>query len=322
MLAEPLPESLRREGEMMRNALLTDLTECSDIEITVMRDPRCAAFVGHPAAQWIMPRSNENTIAFYRRILQNADCVWPIAPESNGALMQLAAIARSAEKHVLLSDAATLAICSSKYATYRALHAFGINAVETFRAGDGIQNRNGRWIVKPDDGAGAQGIGLYGNIHAALQACSASNKDSCVLQPWCDGEALSISLLCAQREARLLSVNRQQVRIENSAVAVTALQVNALPNDAEIFVALGARIAAALPGLCGYIGVDLIRAANDELHVLEINPRLTTSYCALRHALGINVARLVLQLHNDGQLPSVERKKNMPIDLDLAMTYA
>jgi predicted ATP-grasp superfamily ATP-dependent carboligase len=52
--------------------------------------------------------------------------------------------------------------------------------------------------------------------------------------------------------------------------------------------------------LWGYVGVDLVLADAGPI-VLEINPRLTTSYCGLRDALGINPAALVL----DGTLVSL-----------------
>jgi len=52
----------------------------------------------------------------------------------------------------------------------------------------------------------------------------------------------------------------------------------------------------ALPGLRGYIGVDLVLTESDAV-VIEVNPRLTTSYLGLRSALrgdGGNVAAMAL----------------------------
>ncbi|HEU5303158.1 MAG TPA: ATP-grasp domain-containing protein, partial [Gemmatimonadales bacterium] len=45
----------------------------------------------------------------------------------------------------------------------------------------------------------------------------------------------------------------------------------------------------------GYVGVDLILTRHGPA-VLEINPRLTTSYCGLRQAVGVNTAAVVLSL--------------------------
>jgi predicted ATP-grasp superfamily ATP-dependent carboligase len=58
---------------------------------------------------------------------------------------------------------------------------------------------------------------------------------------------------------------------------------------------LASRIAVAFPDLFGYVGIDLIEN-NDACWVLEINPRLTTSFVGIEKALGLNVAELVLAL--------------------------
>jgi hypothetical protein len=71
--------------------------------------------------------------------------------------------------------------------------------------------------------------------------------------------------------------------------------VNAVPDVGGQLAALGGRIAAAIPDLWGYVGVDLVATASGPV-VLEVNPRLTTSYCGLRLALQVNAAELVLGL--------------------------
>ena len=56
-----------------------------------------------------------------------------------------------------------------------------------------------------------------------------------------------------------------------------------------------------LPDALGYVGVDvIIDKENDKIYVLEINPRLTTSYVGLADALALNPAKLLL----DGMLAS------------------
>src|SRR5690606_21127135 len=54
----------------------------------------------------------------------------------------------------------------------------------------------------------------------------------------------------------------------------------------------------ALPAAIGYVGVDLVLGAADDGSrdvVIEVNPRLTTSYLGLRDAVKINLAELILQ---------------------------
>ncbi len=58
---------------------------------------------------------------------------------------------------------------------------------------------------------------------------------------------------------------------------------------------LAQRVAEALPGLWGYVGVDFILSDAGAM-VLEVNPRLTTSYVGRRKSIGANPAAWVLGL--------------------------
>ena len=67
------------------------------------------------------------------------------------------------------------------------------------------------------------------------------------------------------------------------------------PALAERAMALGRRAVACVPGLGGYVGVDLVLGENaEEDWAIEINPRLTTSYLGLRRLAYCNLAQLIL----------------------------
>ena len=72
------------------------------------------------------------------------------------------------------------------------------------------------------------------------------------------------------------------------------LEVNLAPPAGVDFAGLGGAIAAAIPGLAGYVGVDFVLTPAGPV-VLEVNPRLTSSYCGLSRALGRNVAAEILR---------------------------
>ena len=61
--------------------------------------------------------------------------------------------------------------------------------------------------------------------------------------------------------------------------------MNTLPDRDGRFQSLAQGIVAAIPGLGGYFGVDLI-LTGDGPSVVDVNPRLTTSYAGLRAGLG------------------------------------
>ena len=92
-----------------------------------------------------------------------------------------------------------------------------------------------------------------------------------------------------------LSCNRQEIAVRGGRVSLEAIHVNALPDPDRRFADLARRVVAAVPGLWGYVGVDLVLTRDGPV-VLEVNPRLTTSYCALRSSMGLDVAALVLDL--------------------------
>jgi tyramine---L-glutamate ligase len=315
-----LPPTLLREGSMMRDALLADLVRIPGVELSLTRDLRCPWPSTDYKFNRIEPWPNESPIAFYRRALDHVDVVWPIAPESGNALEILAGVGREAEKKIWLSDIGALKMSASKFETARALQNAGLKIVPTFRSLDAAQMLTGQCVTKPDDGSGGGGIRLWPNRGAALRAMPAKHQGAWVVQPWCPGESLSLSLLCVNGNAQLISINRQHVSWNDEGVTLDGLTVNAHARD-ERFCALSQSIAQALPGLWGYVGVDLICADNGELTVLEINPRLTTSYCGLCDAIGVNVADLVLKMNESAVLPRFEPSSNQAIYLDLAPVH-
>jgi ATP-grasp domain len=62
------------------------------------------------------------------------------------------------------------------------------------------------------------------------------------------------------------------------------------------------RLVESFEGLRGYIGVDLV-FSEDTAHVLEVNPRLTTSYVGLRKVANFNVAQAIINSVLKGELP-------------------
>ena len=67
--------------------------------------------------------------------------------------------------------------------------------------------------------------------------------------------------------------------------------------------ALASQALAAMPAAHGFVGVDLVLGADPDGAddaVIEINPRLTTSYVGLRAAVRPNLAETILQVCNGG----------------------
>jgi predicted ATP-grasp superfamily ATP-dependent carboligase len=182
-------------------------------------------------------------------------------------------------------------MAASKLRTSRALSIAGVTVVPTWECAADVPAGMAAIVSKPDDGAGCvDTYVLRGPVQTWTDALPGH-----VFQPFMEGEALSLSLLCCDGSARLLSVNRQHVYEAGGALHFGGVTVNALPDIDGGFADLATRVAATIPGLWGHVGLDLVRSAGG-LTMIEVNPRLTTSCAGLHEALGINLGALVLGL--------------------------
>lgn len=293
-----LPPSLLREGRLMRDALLRNAAALPDVDIILLHDARLPPpdFPAHLIAVNDGDAFDAGFDASFDRALEAADAVLIVAPESDGALAALTARVTSAGKTLLGCDADACRIGASKSLTARCLTRAGIPVLPHYTDAAALPALPGRWVVKPDDGAGCDGLRLVDSVHQAAQAL----RPGFVAQPWVAGEARSLNLLCARGEAVLLSINRQHLAIDGEQVSLAALSVGEVPID-ETYKALARRIAAALPGLLGHVGVDVLHTADGPV-VVELNPRLSTSACALHDTLGCNLLAATLTVADGGPL--------------------
>lgn len=285
-----VPPGLLREADLMVRCLIEDLAGCPGVELLSSRDARLPAI---PGIETMRVGVDDDQGATFVRGVEAADAVWPTAPETGGALEHLATEVERRGKTLLGCRPAAVQVAASKRRTALTLAAAAIPVVPTFAADATIPDWPGRWVTKPDDGAGAEGTLVTPDWRTASRRLDAD--PSLMAQPWLEGTPLSLSMLCLDGQGLLLSCNRQHVRISDGCVALAAIEVNAPVEDWDDLAALAGRIATTLPGLWGYVGVDLVLTDGGPV-VLEVNPRLTTSYCGLGRALGTSVAAMVLDL--------------------------
>ena len=289
LAGEAMPGSLQAEGDLMLQALVADLLELPDIDITVLRDARLSEVAG-----WVENLIVEQPADFepvWFEALRRTDACWVIAPETDAVLEQLCRQVEVAGVHLLNSAAKSVALTASKSRTTCLLAQNSIPVVDNYS----VTDDNGRWMVKPDNAAGCEGIHFFPDRGSAKNWLSTqSSEQQWILQPWLPGEHLSLSLLCKRGDAIVLSVNRQLLSEIDGQLRLTGCVVNteAAGNDFE---QLAGEIASLIPGLWGYVGVDLLRTDSGPV-VIEINPRLTTSYVGLREAMDINPAGMVMSL--------------------------
>jgi predicted ATP-grasp superfamily ATP-dependent carboligase len=293
LVGQALPASLLAEGEAMLYSLLEDLLQAG-VELCTTRDGRLGPV---PAG------ARATTVASAREWqrawgggLEWCDAVWPIAPEGGGLLTALSRRIVAAGRILLGSRPAAVALASSKLATSRRLAQTGVAVVPTWPVRAAPADLRLPCVVKPDDGAGCEDTWMI-ERREDLCAWRGAARDAAryVVQPFVPGVPASMSLLCAAEGAELLACNRQRVTIEGAALRFDGTEVDVLRQHAREWAPLAEAIARAVPGLWGYVGVDLVQGAGGPV-VLEINPRLTTSYCGLARGPSRNPAAAVLGL--------------------------
>jgi len=289
---ESLPAGLLAEAEQMVRALSHDLIDAVEsIELIILRDDRLPALAMTSNVQVVAVGENTDFSVCWQFYAAQCDAVWPIAPETGGILTELCRSVEAGGLHLLNSASSAVAIASSKLETIRVLGMHGLPVVETCRLHEAILQPGLEVIVKPDDGAGCDGMYRFAD---ALPDPLSFPADFLV-QPWLSGESLSLSGVFCHGDALLLTVNRQIIDASRQPIVLTACEVNAYADHDGIWQHLLARIARAMPGLWGYAGIDLIMTKAGPL-ILEVNPRLTSSYAGIRTATGINPAEQVLNL--------------------------
>jgi predicted ATP-grasp superfamily ATP-dependent carboligase len=288
--------ALLAAGCAMRDAVVLDLLQLPDVEIacSVGDGPGRALPLRHPRLHAVRD-DHDDAVAFVRREQAHCELAWIVAPETGGELERLQAAVDPARR--LGCEPGAIRIAASKRATLALMAAHGLRTPRAFEGADG-------WIVKPDDGAGTTAT----RWHALLVDAHADQaaRPGAALEPFVPGEALSVALVVVAGSARAIAFNRQDIatdadgRLEDRGVEPAALHERSDPRVPALR-ALADRAVRALPGLRGFVGIDVVWHAGSGPVLIEVNPRTTCAIVGLSQRLGRNVAREVLDAAREGR---------------------
>ncbi len=316
LVGQALPASLVAEGGMMLQTLIAELKCLDDIRLYVPLDERCVRPLTLTEREIVKVGPDCDIFALLRDLLVDVDLFWLIAPESDGILLNLAQLAIAANAEVLLSNPATLAICADKFATYQALVKRAIPIVETRVLGQGADGLDDNVVVKIADGVGCLDSFQVNAEQVPAAVAELNDPQRYVLQPYISGQAASLSCLFKHGQAWLICYNHQQIVLEQGRFSLRGCLVNVQTDKLDFYRNLINEIAEAMPGLWGYVGIDIIESAELGSLVLEINPRLTSSYVGIRQATGINVAEQVLRIRHAEPVLQASRNETIQISIN------
>ena len=320
LIAQDLPISLAKEGTLMRDALLRDLEALNQFDITIMLDERLT--LSHLTRKSILVKAGDDFNEVFKIALKKVDYVWIIAPETHGILLEINKIAYESNALLLGCGFHATLTGTSKSLSFHVMQAAKIYTLPMLGGEDLMQQKYfdvmsqldiAKWVAKPIDGAGCEGIRIFENLHDLRIWLKKDNQyQHYFAQPYQQGIAGSLSMLCRDGKGWLLSCNQQHIACDGTTFKLIGLTVNGLQQYWKRFENIAKKIAQTLPDAAGYIGVDVIvDTENDKIFVIEINPRLTTSYVGLHEAIGCNPAKIIIDclLNENFNMPPIARNQ-------------
>ena len=285
------------QGRAMLRALAEDLARVPGTELVWFRDSRLAE-EDLPAMQAVpisgLTEELERLAHWSRRV----DAVLLIAPETGARLADRCRHVERSGGHLVSPDSEFVDLAGDKTRTARRLQAAGVPTPEALPL-DPLTSPPASFfypaVWKPVDGAGSWETWLVSD-HADAAARPPRTGPS-RLERFCPGLAVSVAALCGPRGAVLLPPCRQHLTDDGR----LGYRGGSVPLPTAALTTRACRLAraalSALPPTRGYIGLDLVLGDDpDGAHdvVIEVNPRLTTSYVGLRRAAETNLAAAML----------------------------
>lgn len=296
-------------------ALLTDFRRWGAVHTITALDPRFDERVPGlnrttlPADEVVQALPSEHE-ATYLSLLKRCDAVLVIAPETNGILAKLTAQAEMAGIPLLGSSASAAAAAADKAACSRLFRLANLpipkTLVASFSSAPRVAKKIGcPLVIKPIDGVGSEGVCRINRLSdlppALAMLDQVTSRERILLQSYASGIPTSVSLLIAEGRCLPLSLNRQFIE-EGSPFQYRGSQVPFNHRAGKRALELACLVVSLIPGLNGYVGIDMV-LTNDLAQLIEINPRLTTSYIGLRQVAQINLAQAIWEASRKGILP-------------------
>ncbi len=301
--------SITAEGHAMLYGLLEDLKEYETYHLipngyeTIKSSYSRKISVQGDLKEWL--HSN----------IKDYDACLPVAPEEDNLLHDLTRIIEKQGVEVLGSTSNAVKITTNKFDMYNALKGkFPVikteqvffNEKESIHHKKSLFNEDITRIAKPADGVSCSGVHV---VKSAADLKMAQNHIKTItklpyylIQDYVPGVNASVSLLSNGETAFPLSLNFQDVRLNDGEINYTGGKVPFKHELSDIAMETAKNAVEYVDGLKGYVGVDMI-LNGEKVHLVEINSRLTTPYVALRRLINFNLGDAIIGAVH-GELPS------------------
>jgi hypothetical protein len=315
---EPIPPDVLSEGFGMLRTLISDFKAAGN-NVTTFLDKRLAAFNPPLSADNVISASSwqqaKNTI---ENVSGAFDAAYIIGPETNHTLQSLVETIEQTSLTSLNCPASAIEQVSNKMNLYKRLKQRGISTPKTIMLD--VSNKKDAilqladsqlefpLIFKPLDGVSCSGSSIVHDKTQVAAAVAQIRKESTdkhvLIQEYVKGTAASVSLIVSNQGVRPISLNKQNLTLSKPG-GTSSYDGGLVPFDdplrQEAF-AVAAKAVESFENLKGYVGVDLVLTEKEAV-VIEVNPRLTTSYVGLKHTANFNVAQAIAYSVLENRLP-------------------
>jgi hypothetical protein len=313
--AGEMPEGLAAEALGMLWAVLQDFRQWGAVRTITALDPRFEQRIPGlcrktlPADEVICAAAGDHD-EVYLSLLKRCDAVLVIAPETDGILSRLSEQAETEGIPLLGCSAAAVATAGNKAVCSRLFDLANLPAPKartaTYSTAAHVAAQVGcPLVIKPLDGVGCDGVCQLNSLSDLPEILAlirlSTGQEQVLLQSLVNGTHASVSLLVAEGGCRPLSLNLQLIEA-GAPYQYLGSRVPFQHPLSDQALELARSAVGLIPGLKGYVGVDLV-LAEDHAELIEINPRITTSYIGLRQVAPMNLAQAIWDACMTGVLP-------------------
>ena len=293
----PLDASLakfQKQGSQMLDAVCEDFLKLGH-EVILPMDIDVSLGVGN-RCEGILVSQQAGLEDVLLSAAANVDAILVVCPESGGCLENFLGLLSPWSEKLISPDLDFVRLTGNKWRCFQWLDDQQVPCPKTIAVSE-----NGEFakfpdlvaypmVAKPIDGAGSENVTLV-----ASEEALSTIKPGSILQEYSAGLPSSVSVIAKQNGDLHYCEPGEQIFGAHPFGPHLRTRFPLSGDQRARALRLAHLVVEALPPTRGYFGIDMVLGDRaDQDVVIEINPRLTTSYCDLRKWNDANLAQVML----------------------------
>lgn len=293
----------------MLQAIMSDLSALPDLHVVTSIDHRLVETFSNLGSAGC-PHVVDNAATeqeLFDELVAGCDVSLIIAPETDRILSRRVQRVIDLGGTPINCAPPTVDLCGDKLAMSGHLMNHGIETIPTcsvtLEEQEPWSKVGGACVIKPRDGAGSWlTFGLVENDFESWRSAKSQIEQEgaatrMIVQPWIRGRSISVAGIChTTGSIELFPIGSQSIEGSRFCYRGGIIPADLDSQVVETVYQMAHQTLASIPGLRGYVGIDLLlpESTPKSPRIVEINPRLTTSYLGYRRLCFDNIAGRLL----------------------------